>query len=339
MKIIWISYNLIKGEIVMWLNKIKVPLLFQGNDKSGEYFEGWYYKQVSKDEKRVISFIPGISLFKNDVHSFVQYIFVSLDENKKRVIKSGYVKYPIEAFKFSNSPFRVQVGDNTFEESMVSIKIIDENINIQGTLNLGSFTPIKKSILAPNIMGYFAYIPKMECYHGIVSMNHKVNGTLMINGEETDFNNGKGYVEKDWGTSFPKKYMWIQCNNFKNKDTSVFCSIADIPFMKKSFLGYISNLVLDGKEYRFATYNKSKLKIQSVTSEKIVIVLENSKAKLKIEANLEEPGELIAPHQGSMQRKVKEEVSGEVKIYLYNKEHGTVYEDVCYMAGIEIVGF
>ena len=47
-------------------------------------------------------------------------------------------------------------------------------------------------------MGYFAYIPKMECYHGIVSMNHMVNGVIRINDVDIDFNNGKGYVEKDW---------------------------------------------------------------------------------------------------------------------------------------------
>jgi len=323
----------------MWLNKIIHPLLFQGNNKSKGYFEGWYYKQISKDEKRVISLIPGISLFNNDVHCFIQYIFVSLDDDNTKTIKTGYVKYHLKDFKVNNNPFRLQVGDNIFSKSMITIKILDKDLHIEGTLNLGSFTPIKSSILSPNIMGYFAYIPKMECYHGIVSMNHMVNGVLRINDAEIDFNNGKGYVEKDWGTSFPKKYIWIQCNNFKNKDTSIFCSIADIPFMGKSFLGYISNLVIDGREYRFATYNNSKLKIESITNERILILLENSKEKLRIEAKLKEAGELIAPEHGKMKRKIKEEVLGEVKIYLYNKQDRTIYEDTCCMAGIEIVGF
>jgi len=328
-----------KDEINMWLNKIIHSLLFQGDNKTKGYFEGWYYKQISKDEKRVISFIPGISLFDNDVHCFVQYIFVSLDDDNRKTIKTGYVKYPLKDFKFNNSPFMLQIGENIFTESMISIKILDGDLHIEGTLKLGPFTPIKKSILNPNIMGYFAYIPKMECYHGIVSMNHVVNGVLMINDEEIDINNGKGYVEKDWGTSFPEKYIWIQCNKFKNKSTSVFCSIADIPFMRKSFLGYICNLVVEGREYRFATYNNSKLKIESITNDRILILLENSKEKLKIEANIKEAGELIAPQQGKMQKIIKEEVLGQVKIHLYNKQNGTVYEDTCFVAGIEIVGF
>jgi len=109
--------------------------------------------------------------------------------------------------------------------------------------------------------------------------------------------------------------------------------------MKKSFLGYICNIVIDGREYRYATYNNSKLKIESITNEKILISLENSKEKIRIEASLIETGELIAPEQGKMQKIIKEEVLGEVKIYLYNKQNKTVYEDTCYMAGIEIVGF
>ena len=313
----------------MWLNKIIHPLLFQGDNKSKGYFEGWYYKQVSKDEKKVISLIPGISLFNNDVHCFIQYIFVSLDDNNRKTIKTGYVKYPLKDFKVNNSPFMLQIGDNIFSKSMIMINILDNGLHIEGTLRLGSFTPIKSSILSPNIMGYFAYIPKMECYHGIVSMNHMVNGVIRINDVDIDFNNGKGYVEKDWGTSFPKKYIWIQCNNFKNENTSIFCSIADIPFMRKNFLGYISNLVIDGREYRFATYNNSKLKIESITNVEISILLENSKEKLRIKAKLKEVGELIAPEKGKMKRKIKEEVLGEVKIYLYNKQDKIIYEDTC----------
>lgn len=330
---------MMKDEINMWLKKIRCPLLFQGNSKSKEYFEGWYYKQVSKDEKRVVCFIPGISLFSDDVHSFIQYIFVSFDENNKKSVKTGYIRYAAEDFKFNNNPFIVRVGNNIFTESKASIKIQDDKISIEGILKLGAFTSINKSILTPNIMGCFAYIPKMECYHGIISMNHEVNGTVTINDEKIDFNGGKGYIEKDWGISFPKKYIWIQSNNFKNKNTSIFCSIADIPFMKKSFLGYICNLVVDEKEYRFATYNNSKLEVESVTSEKVTILLENSKARLKIEGNLKETGELIAPKLGKMQQVIKEESSGKVKIHLYDKKNGNVYEDIGCMAGIEIVEF
>ena len=323
----------------MWRDKIKNPILFQGNMRKENYFEGWYYKQVSKDEKKVISFIPGISLATDDEHSFVQYIYVSLDENNNKTTKTGYVRYPLDAFSFHNSPFRIRVENNRFTESELSIHLADANINMKGIVEFGPFTLIKKSVWMPNIMGFFAYIPKMECYHGVISMGHRIRGTLKINDEEIDFNDGKGYLEKDWGTSFPKKYIWIQCNNFKDANTSLMCSVADIPFMKRSFSGHICNLVVDEREYRFATYNNSKLNIEEVTNETVSIALENKDAKLRIEAALTKTGELIAPHKGKMQKVIKEGLSGEVKIYLYNKQDTIIYEDAGTMAGIEIVGF
>jgi hypothetical protein len=51
-------------------------------------------------------------------------------------------------------------------------------------------------------MGPYAFVPFMECYHGILSMDHKINGQLIIHDEIIDFTGGKGYMEKDWGQSF-----------------------------------------------------------------------------------------------------------------------------------------
>ena len=319
--------------------KIINPILFQGSIHKKQYFEGWYYKQVSQDEKIVISFIPGISTNDNDPHSFVQYILVTDRGSGQKEIKTGYVRFPLEAFSYSNDSFKIQIGDNIFSEAGISHNLKDDNININGSLGFGTFTQIKRNYLMPNIMGYFAYIPKMECYHGIVSMNHSLKGNLKFNEEAIDFENGKGYIEKDRGTSFPKKYIWIQCNNFKNYTTSVVASLADIPFMGRSFQGFLCNLTVEGKEYRFATYNNSKFKLEKANNEVIILVFENSKALLRIEADLKQQGELIAPKSGKMEKRIKEGLSGGVKINLFDKVSRITHEDIGLCSGIEIVGY
>ena len=60
----------------------------------------------------------------------------------------------------------------------------------------------------------------MECYHGILSMNHSISGDLIINNKKINFNSGRGYTEKDWGHSFPLGYVWMQSNHFSNKNIS-----------------------------------------------------------------------------------------------------------------------
>ncbi|QII81181.1 hypothetical protein G7057_00970 [Jeotgalibaca arthritidis] len=43
---------------------------------------------------------------------------------------------------------------------------------------------------------------------------------------------GKGYIEKDWGRSFPKNYIWIQSNHFNDNQRSLFFSYAHIPYRR-----------------------------------------------------------------------------------------------------------
>jgi hypothetical protein len=54
--------------------KIYKPEIFQGNLKKIYYFEGYYFKHVSRDLENVYSFIPGISLSGRDKHAFIQAI-------------------------------------------------------------------------------------------------------------------------------------------------------------------------------------------------------------------------------------------------------------------------
>ena len=323
-------------DVMLVFKKIWRPVLFQGSLKNKKYFEGWYYKQTSGDEKTIISFIPGISLFDRDRHAFLQYILVTDDEGNKTT-RTGYLKYDIDSFRAFTQPFEISVGDSTFSETHLTVNLNDQNLTIEGKVQFGPLLPIKTSLFMPNIMGPFAYFPKMECYHGIISMNHSLSGNLIINGKDTDFDSGKGYFEKDWGTSFPKEYVWIQSNHFQSLDTSLFLSAAHIPFMGSAFAGFICNLTLNGQEYRFATYNKSRLKINKVNQEEISISLSGPHAALNIEARNNNPGKLVAPVFGNMSRIIKEGISGEVRIELVDKS-GMIYEDIGRLAGIEVVG-
>ena len=84
-----------------------------------------------------------------------------------------------------------------------------------------------------------------------------LKGKLTLNGQSIDLNEGKGYIEKDWGTSFPEAWIWIQSNNFTNSETSFSFSLAKIPWLGRFFMGFISFLYLNGRFFLFSTYNNS----------------------------------------------------------------------------------
>lgn len=318
-------------------DKLTNPMRFQGNLKQKPYFEGWYYKHVSLDERQIVSLIPGISLNEAESHSFVQYIVVRLDDDQQKVTKTGYVDYPIEAFTYQNDPFQITVGPNVFTESGLSVQLKDTQLTIEGSLDFGPLYPIEKTFFTPTIMGAFAYFPKMECSHGVISMNHAVRGSLLINGKQMDLTYGKGYIEKDWGSAFPREYVWIQSNHFQNPSTSVFFSEAHIPFLGSSFEGFICNLVMDNKEYRFATYHRDKCKLEKVNADTVKVRLESKEAYLTLEASIVQQGELKAPTNKGMHKTIKEGLSGNLRIQLELKKENQTYSDVSVSAGIEIV--
>lgn len=322
----------------MWLKLIKNPILFQGRNKQNAYFEGWYFKQVSFDLKTVISIIPGISLDKMDPHCFIQLIASRrAGGTENPPLMTEYFRFPLEAFKHQDKPFSIQIGENHFSEDGFFISLESKETKMKGQIDFGPLGGIKTTLLNPNIMGIFAYIPKMECNHGIVSMTHHLNGSLELNEESISFNQGNGYIEKDWGTSFPESYLWIHSNNFERSDASFMCSVAHIPFLGGSFKGFICNLCLDGTEYRFATYNRSRLEVLEFSSSRTRLILRRKNLVLKIEANMESGGLLKSPHLGAMSHQIKEGIFGKVELTLENSRGDIVFHGVGSQCGIELM--
>lgn len=318
----------------MGLKHLHNPILFQGYKKKNRYFEGWYYKMVSTDETVKVAFIPGISLAGEKSHSFIQ-VFVSYKEPVMS-LKTDYFRFDQSDFKTKETPFSVTMKDNTFTETYFSVNLSSTHLSVKGQLNLDSIVPINRSVWMPNIMGPFGYLNFMECYHGIVSMTSPLKGSLEINGELVSFEGGKGYIEKDWGKSFPRAYVWLQTNHFKDKNTSLMFSYADIPFLGFYFKGLICNLYYNNKEYRFATYNFSKVKVEEISLKRAFYVLKKGKLTLKIEAIQQDQIDLASPINGAMDHTIKEGLSGEVKIQLYEGKK-LIYEDTGIEAGIEIM--
>jgi hypothetical protein len=88
-------------------------------------------------------------------------------------------------------------------------------------------------------MGPFRFVPLMECRHSVLSMSHSLSGSLRLNGKSVCFNGGVGYIEGDRGHSFPRRYIWTQCNWREESPCSLMLSAADIPFAAGTSAGII----------------------------------------------------------------------------------------------------
>lgn len=309
---------------------IKNQGVFQGGKylkRDKNYFEGWYFKNTCG--KYGISFIPGINITKDEKKAFIQVITNN---------NSYFIDYDISDFEFSYSPFYIKIGDNYFSRDKVHIDIDDkkQNIIIFGDINYSDSININTSLFNPNIMGIFSYVPFMECNHALLSMKNRIDGLININGNEIIFNNGIGYMEKDWGYSFPKSYIWCQGNNFKNSNASFMISVADIPFKIFSFRGIICSLIVDNHEYRFATYNNCKLVEYVVDDGFINITLKKGKYYLILKSKYDTGLKLSAPVKGRMDKDIYESINSSIMVTL-KKGNKVIFSDTSDNCGLEIV--
>jgi tocopherol cyclase len=312
----------------MLLHKLFHPEVFQGSLKKSNYFEGWYIKNVSSDLEHAIAFIPGISLSEEDPHAFIQFV-----DGINRI--TAYFRYPLESFVFDKKKFRIKVGDSFFSDEQISIDLSNNEFNIKGTLNFSGHKRFPKSITMPGIMGWYSYIPAMECNHAVVSVHHDITGIVTINGTEKNFTNGSGYIEKDWGVSFPESWIWLQCNNFETRGTSLMLSVAKIPWRGHYFIGLISVLSIDGKTEVFASYNNSVIEsLKQINKNLVEIKIRKGRKTLSIKAAKSGSALVVAPVNGKMSARIKESINSEVE-YIYTDENGSTLMGKGQRAGYE----
>lgn len=310
---------------------IRNPKVFQGEkyvNAHTNYFEGWYFKNCNA--KQGISFIPGISISGEEKKAFIQIITED---------SSYFVDYNIHDFKFNTNPFYITIGKNFFSESGIEIDIKrdDQKLKITGKIKYSDSQNIGTNLLNPNIMGPFSYIPFMECNHAILSMKNVINGYVDINDNKIIFSNDIGYIEKDWGTSFPKSYLWCQGNHFKNAKSSFMVSIANIPFKCFSFTGLICDLIIDkNREFKFTTYNNAKLEKYEIDNDSINIILTKGSYCLNITSKYVQGLKLFAPVKGKMEKDILESICADVTVTLKKHNH-IIFSDTSQNCGLEIV--
>lgn len=315
-----------------YLTRLLNPQIFQGRHKRKNYFEGWYFKLINSTNDRSIAVIPGVSLGSSpeERHAFVQVI-------DGQSCQADYFRFPFADFRASKSSFVVDIGDNHFTDSQLRLRLEQDDRRIRGHLSFHGIRKLKKTLASPGIMGPFSFVPGMECYHGIVNVHHDISGQIMVDGESIDFSGGHGYIEKDWGRSFPESWIWLQCNYFDQPNVSMMFSLAKIPLLGTHFLGMISFLRLNDQEYRFATYTGARLARCDYAEDTLHIGVEDRRHRLKIRAIHGSAGMLAAPKNGMMTAHVHESISASVEVCLETLEGAQIFTGNGTNAGMEYV--
>ena len=308
------------------------PAIFQGRNKKRNYFEGWYLKHVSDNGQLVFALIPGIAFDPNgETHSFIQLI-------NGQTAETVYLHYNADDFAFDKNIFQGKIGNNQFSLDGISIDLRDKGIDFTADLRYQNPHLLPATLTRPGIMGWYGWIPIMECYHGLVSHFHYIKGEVNWNGRQTTFNSGHGYIEKDWGTSFPSSWVWVQSNNFGPEPVAIMLSIANIPWLGTHFTGFLCSFLYAGEIKVFATYTGARVLKRELNGSQLQVILADKQHRLTIKANGAHAGILKAPVKGNMTREIAESIQGEIDVRFEGHDGTLIFEGHGTQAGIELVG-
>ncbi|WP_249030528.1 tocopherol cyclase family protein [Tannockella kyphosi] len=282
--------------------------------KNNNYFEGWYYRINYEDKKLVV--IIGLT---------TKYAFIQLfDETYCYQL----IKYKLEDFYYDHNKDCFYIGINMFNDHQ--LYLLDESLMIKARIRFYQPIKLKTSKYIPTIMGPFSYLSTMECNHGIIFMNALIGGYLYRE-KQCYVMHGQAYLEKDWGSSFPKHYIWFQAND---SESSLFGSVAKIPFLKSSFQGVIFVYKTMEKEYLFASYLGARVRYMQRDKEYCFLEIKQGSMLMSMEIECSKGCNLQAPKLGEMVEIVNESIDANIEFMIRKKEE-VILEKSYQNAGFE----
>lgn len=318
-----------------YIDTVLHPERYHGQRKRPPFFEGWYFKMISPDRGSRFAVIPGIFLSDDPErhHAFIQ-VFDGVSG------AVSYHRFPADQFAASRDSFSVTIGANHFSLDSISLNIADSLRTVQGKLYFGRAIPWPVSLREPGVMGWFGWMPFMECYHGVLGMDHQVTGTLEVDGIAHDFNGGRGYIEKDWGKSFPGGWVWMQSNHFEQAGVSFTASIAITPFLSRWFPGFLAGLWHEGRFHRFATYTGAATEKLAISEHAVTWVVSDRKLRLEILGTRAETSILPGPDRIDMEKRVPETLKASIELCLTDLSNGRreMFSGKGECAGLEVAG-
>jgi hypothetical protein len=299
-------------------------------------FEGWYFKQVDAPEENAIAVIPGVSFGKNEAES---HCFIQVLDGKTRT--ANYFPFPLEDFQSDKKHLRISIQENEFRMDGMDLALKNKHHTISGSLQFGESIPWPVTRFTPGAMGPFRFIPGMQCLHGILSFDHDLQGTVTVDQRQIDFSNGRGYIEKDWGHEFPSAWIWMQSNHFEEPGLSFTASIAKIPWMKRSFTGFLIGILYNGTVHRFTTYTRATISTPKVSADTVTFTVQDKKAIIEVQAKRAQGASLRSPVEGLMTGRITESLDSTIHLKFYHKTNhrkNLIFEGTGRTAGLEVVG-
>lgn len=301
---------------------IHKPSSLQGNFDRNKYFEGWFHKIYSSKYKASFIVIYGYAT-GNSTNKFG---FIQVHIPNQQVLIMYFDKN--EIFCDPNQHV-IRMGAHVLTTHKIDINT--NEIGIQ--LDLTNNQPIRTF---KNSMGYNYVIPNLPCYHAILNKSHTISGEIRAG--DTSFVMGKdmGYLEKNWGTSFPDNYIWLHAVDPTNTEVNLLFSQAEIKWMGGTFLRHLGYLNFENECIDFRQFKNSEVSSTFVGSEKQLIRFSSKLIELEISIVLGGQVLFKGPEDGALRRDIVHYTDAFMEVKLKRNAETTVFRLVGNYENVQI---
>ena len=327
------------------------------------FFEGWYLRVTLPEIKETFAFMYSIENPLGD-SSYSGGAVQILGINEEYLCRTipNVKQFWADKNKFSFGHWsKLGNAHQNIKPQLLSPQEFDRDIKegyqVTATLNQGCiYNPVSKNYCrwqykikpvygwgnanAPQqaTAGWLSYLPLYDPGWQITMAHGLATGWIEWQNRKYQFTDAPAYSEKNWGTSFPSKWFWINCNSFSNStDLAITAGggIRQVLWWQES-VGLIG-IHYRGKFYEFVPWNSQiSWDIKPWGTWKMEAINDNYTVTLTGTTNL--PGTYVrTPTAKGLVFNCRDTTEGKLTIELKQKAK-TIVKANSDLAGLEIGG-
>ena len=131
----------------------------------------------------------------------------------------------------------------------------------------------------------------------------------------------------------------MQSTHVSERGLSLKASVANIPWIGRSFTGFIAGLRLPGRLFRFATYTGTRLRRLRIDPLRVELCLADKDFVLELEVARDSATSLASPIRGFMDGRIEESMTSTIDLSLTDARTGMeIFRDRGRNAAVEVAG-
>jgi hypothetical protein len=195
----------------------------------GQQFEGWYYRVTEPETGE--SWVVITAFWLNDEgrgRFFIELIQGSTGATYKQVFE----EVDIKQYQENPGEFSLLIGDVFFSADYVSGQFIDDQgaeVNLEFNIDACAYWGAPEDDRNRWTMGWATEIIGPPLKWHVHHLKGEAHGAILVSRSGIEevrahFSGAPVHQEKNWGSEFPKRWVWMQSNVFEDRPDVAFAA-------------------------------------------------------------------------------------------------------------------